>query len=60
MSNRTPAIVFRNPHLQRSTIRTQLCLFRHDGSSAHIECMNQGDFQRTEKFIAPGAPRGIR
>jgi len=36
MPNHTLAIVFRNPHPQRSPIRTELYLFRRDGSSEHF------------------------
>jgi hypothetical protein len=37
MPERTLAIIFRNPNPQRSPIRTKLYLFRHDGSSVHID-----------------------
>lgn len=60
MSDRTLAIVFRNPHPQRSPIRTELYLFRRDGSSAHINYMNQRDFHRTEESSAPRTPCGMR
>jgi len=60
MPDRTLAIVFRNPHPQRSPIRTELHLFRRDGSSAHIDYANQGEFRRSEESSAPGVPRGMR
>ena len=56
MPDRTLAIVFRNPHPQRSPVRTELYLFRRDGSSAHIDYT---DFHQPEESSAP-APRGMR
>jgi hypothetical protein len=60
MSDRTLAIVFRNPHPQRSAIYTELDLFRRDGSSTHIDYANQGDFHRFEESTTPRTPRGRR
>jgi hypothetical protein len=60
MSDRTLAIVFRNPHPQRSAIRTQLYLFRRDGSSVQIDYVNKGEFHRTEESSAPRASRGMQ
>jgi hypothetical protein len=59
MPDPTLAIVFRNPHPQRSPVRTELYLIRRDGSSAHIVYPNQGDFHQPEESTAP-APRGMR
>jgi len=60
MPDRTLAIVFRNPHPQRSPICTELYLFRRDGSSAHIDYKNQGGFRRPEESTAPRTPCGMR
>ena len=60
MSDPKLAIVFRNPHPQRSAIYTELDLFRRDGSSTHIDYTNQGDFHRFEESTAPLTPRGMR
>jgi hypothetical protein len=38
MSDRTLAIVFRNPHPKRSPIRTELYLFRRDGTCSRNQC----------------------
>jgi hypothetical protein len=43
MPDRTLAIVFRNPHPQRSPIRTKLYLLRRDGSSVHIDYPHHGE-----------------
>jgi hypothetical protein len=43
MPERTLAIVFRNPHPQRSPIRSKLYLFQRDGSSVHIDYTHQGE-----------------
>jgi hypothetical protein len=42
MPDRTLAIVFRNPHPQRSPVRTKLYLLRSDGGSLHIDYPHQG------------------
>jgi hypothetical protein len=60
MPNHTLAIVFRNPHPQRSPIRTELYLFRRDGSSEHINYANQGEFHRAEESTARRVPGGMR
>ena len=60
MPDRTLAIVFRNPHPQRSPIRTEFYLFRRDGSSAHVDFKNQGGFHRPEESTAPRTPCGMR
>jgi hypothetical protein len=60
MPDRTLAIVFRNPHPQRSPIRTELRLVRRDGSSAHIDYTDQGDFHRSEESTAARTPSGMR
>ena len=44
MTDHTLAIVFRNPHPQRSAKRTELYLFRRDGRSVHLEYANQGEY----------------
>jgi len=49
MPHRTLAIVFRNPHPQRSPIHTELYLFRREGSIVHIDYANQGEFHRPEE-----------
>ena len=36
MPDHTLAIVFRNPHPQRSPMRAKLYLLRRDGSSVHM------------------------
>ena len=59
MPDHTLAIVFRNPHPQRSPIRTELSLFRRDGSIAHFDYTDQGDFHRPEESTAAGTPRGM-
>ncbi len=57
MPDHTLAIVFRNPHPQRSPIRTEFYLFRRDGSSVHIDYAKQGEFHRPEESTAPrGTP----
>jgi hypothetical protein len=43
MSDRTLAIVFRNPHPQRSPMRAKLYLLRQDGSSVHTDYPDQGN-----------------
>jgi hypothetical protein len=43
MPDGTLTIVFRNPHPQRSPIRTKLYLFRRDGSSVHIDNPHHGE-----------------
>ena len=53
MPDHTLAIVFRNPHPQRSTMRAKLYLLRRDGSSLHIDYPNQEGFHQAE----PIAPR---
>ena len=53
MPDHTLAIVFRNPHPQRSPMRAKLYLLRRDGSSVHINYPDQGEFHQTE----PIAPR---
>jgi hypothetical protein len=60
MSDHTLAIVFRNSQPQRSPIRTELYLFRRDGSSTRINYANQGAFHRPEEATAPLVPRGMR
>jgi hypothetical protein len=60
MSDRTLAIVFRNPHPQRSPIVTELLLFRRDGSSTRINYPNQGAYQRPEEATAALVPWGMR
>jgi hypothetical protein len=52
MPNRTLAIVFRNPHPQRSPIRTELYLFRRDGSAVHIDYANQDEPHQPEESTA--------
>jgi hypothetical protein len=42
MPDRTLAIVFRNPHPQRSPVRTKLYLLRSDGGSLHTDYPHQG------------------
>jgi hypothetical protein len=53
MPDRTLAIVFRNPHPQRSPIRSKLYLFQRDGSSVHIDYPHQGE------SIDPKRPRHL-
>ena len=53
MSDSTLAIVFRNPHPQRSPIRSKLYLFQRDGSSVHIDYTHQGE------SIDPKRPRHL-
>ena len=53
MPDHTFAIVFRNPHPQRSPMRAKLYLLRPDGSSAHMDYSDEGGFHRAE----PIAPR---
>ena len=60
MPDHTLAIVFRNPHPQRSSIRTELYLSRRDGSSAYIKDANQDQFHQFEELTAPHAPREMR
>jgi hypothetical protein len=60
MSDRTLAIVFRNPNPQRSPIRTELYLFRRNGSSTRINYANENAFHRPEEATAPLLPHGIR
>jgi hypothetical protein len=60
MSDRTLAIAFRNPHPQRSPIRTELYLFRRNGSSTRINYANQGAFHRPEEATAPLVTHGMR
>jgi len=43
MPDNTFAIVFRNPHPQRSPMRAKLYLLRREGSSVHIDYPEQGD-----------------
>jgi len=43
MPDRTLTIVFRNPHPQRSLLRTRLYLLRRDGGSVHIDHPHQGE-----------------
>jgi hypothetical protein len=52
MSDHTLAIVFRNPHPQRSPMRAKLYLLRRDGSSVHIDYPDQEGFHQAEP-IAP-------
>jgi len=56
MPNRTLAIVFRNPHPQRSPIRTELHLFRRDGCGVHIDFANQGESRQPEESTAACTP----
>jgi hypothetical protein len=60
MSDLTLSIVFRNPHPQRSPIRTELYLFRRDGSCTRVDYTNEGDFHQSEESTAPLAPRWMR
>jgi hypothetical protein len=60
MPDRTLVIVFSNPDPQRSPIRTELSLLRRDGSSAHIDYADQGDFHLPEESTAAHTPRGMR
>jgi len=53
MPDRRLAVVFRNPHPQRSAIRTELYLFRRDGSSVHIYYPDRGDLQQPVEPTAP-------
>ena len=53
MPDHTFAIVFRNPHPQRSPMRAKLYMLRQDGSSMHIDYPNQRTFHQAE----PIAPR---
>ena len=59
MPDRTLAIVFRNPQPQRTPIRTELYLFRRDGSCTHIDYTTQGDFHQPEESSAPRVPSGL-
>jgi hypothetical protein len=60
MPNRTLAIVFRNPHPQRSQIRTGPYLFRRNGSVVHIDYYtNQGEFRRPEGVWASADRRSL-
>jgi hypothetical protein len=52
MPDHTLAIVFRNPHPQRSPMRAKLYLLRGDGSSVHIDYPDEGGFHQAE-LIAP-------
>jgi len=56
MPDLTLAIVFRNPRPQRSPIRTELYLFRRDGSSLHIDYAKHGEFHRPEESSTPRVP----
>ena len=60
MPDRKLDIVFRNPHPQRSPVRGEFDLFRRDGSSAHIDHRNRGDFHEPEESTTPRAPGGTR
>ena len=60
MSDPTLAIVFRNPHPQRSPINTELYLLRRDGSCSRIDYTDQGDFHQPAAATSPGAPFGMR
>lgn len=53
MPDHTLAIVFRNPHPQRTPMRAKLYLLRGDGSSVHIDYPDQGRLHQAE----PIAPR---
>jgi hypothetical protein len=48
MPHNTLAIVFRNPHPQRSPIRARLYVVRLDGSSAHIDCSDERELHRPD------------
>jgi hypothetical protein len=52
MTDHTLAIVFRNPHPQRSPMRAKLYLVGRDGSSVHIDYPDQEGFDQAEP-IAP-------
>jgi hypothetical protein len=43
MPDHTFAIVFRNPHPQRSPMRAKLYLLQQDGSSVHVDYPEQGN-----------------
>ena len=53
------AIVFRNPHPQRSPMRAKLYLLRRDGSSVHIDYPDQERVHLAEPITprrgSPGA-----
>ena len=53
MPDHTFTIVFRNPHPQRTPTRAKLYLLRRDGSSVHIDYLDEGGFHQAE----PIAPR---
>ena len=46
MPDHTLAIVFRNPHPQRSPMRAKLYLLRRDGSNLHIDYPDQEGFHQ--------------
>ena len=52
MPDHTLAIVFRNPHPQRSPMRAKLYLLGHNGSRVHIDYPDQEGFHQAEP-IAP-------
>jgi hypothetical protein len=58
MPDHTLAIVFRNPHPQRSPMRAKLYLLRRGGSSVHIDHYQEGFHQAepiTPRRGSPGA-----
>jgi hypothetical protein len=49
MSDRTLAIIFRNPHPQRSPLRVKLYLLRPDGSSMHSDYPDEGHLRNVRQ-----------
>jgi hypothetical protein len=52
MPDHTFAIVFKNPHPQRTPMRAKLYLLRQDGNSVHMDYPDGGEFHKAEP-IAP-------